>query len=156
VKRILIIGCGGSGKSTLSKKLGKQLNLPVIHLDEYYWNPGWKPTTSEVWSEKVDDLISQEAWIMDGNYGGTMRARIERADANVFLHFPTLVCLYRVLKRTFKYFGKTRPNMPKNCPERFSLEFYHYILIYNLTRVPTIKKLLNEHVDSKEIIILKS
>ncbi|MEM6646980.1 MAG: hypothetical protein AAF730_12090 [Bacteroidota bacterium] len=87
MRRVIIIGSGGSGKSTLAKRLGEQLSLPVIHLDAHYWNPGWVETPPDAWAAKVDTLIKGEAWVMDGNYGGTMDARIARADTVIFLSF---------------------------------------------------------------------
>jgi len=155
VKRILIIGVGGSGKSTLANLLGDKLQLPVIHLDQYYWKPGWIATNKAEWSKIVNRLIQKDKWIIDGNYGGTMKERIEQADTIIFLYRPTLVCLFRVLSRTFRYFGETRPDMTENCPEKISWDFYHYILVYNFTRAPKILKVLNQLKDEKQVIILK-
>ena len=155
-KRIIIIGCGGSGKSTLAETLGRRLDLPVIHLDEHYWNPGWVKSDPQTWETKVKDLIQQDRWVMDGNYGGTMDLRIARADTIIFLQFPTSICLSRVIRRSMKYYGRTRPNMPANCPERFSPEFYHYILMYNRTRTPKILKKLQQVAAEKSIHILQN
>ena len=155
-ERIMIIGCGGSGKSTLAETLGRHLDLPIIHLDEYYWHPGWVKSDPQSWEIKVKELIEHDKWIMDGNYGGTMDLRIARAETIIFLQFPTRTCLSRVLRRSVKYYGRTRPNMPENCPERFSPEFYHYILMYNLTRTPKILYKLKQVESTKSVHILQN
>ena len=49
MNKILIIGCGGAGKSTLAKILDEKLGLPVIHLDKEFWRAGWKPLSKEQW-----------------------------------------------------------------------------------------------------------
>lgn len=71
MRRVLVIGCGGAGKSTLARQLGEATGLPVIHLDAHYWRPGWVETPKETWRAAVDELIAADAWIMDGNYSGT-------------------------------------------------------------------------------------
>ncbi len=85
MKKILIIGSGGSGKSTLAVRLGELLQLPVIHLDEHFWQPGWVEPPREEWKTKVDEFCSRDAWIMDGNYGGTLEERITASDTVLFL-----------------------------------------------------------------------
>ena len=67
MKRILIIGAGGSGKTTLARRLAERTGLPLIHLDQLYWHSGWQATPTEEWRSKVDELIAGETWIMDGN-----------------------------------------------------------------------------------------
>jgi adenylate kinase family enzyme len=118
VKKILIIGSGGAGKSTLACELGTILGLEVIHLDAWYWNPGWVETPKAEWQNIIQDLTLRESWIMDGNYGGTLDVRLSVADTVIFLDFPRLLCLSRVIKRRFIYAGQSRPDMASDCPER--------------------------------------
>jgi adenylate kinase family enzyme len=70
MRRVLVIGSGGAGKSTFSVALGKRLELPVIHLDAHFWRPGWVETPKPEWRERVAQLAARDAWVMDGNYGG--------------------------------------------------------------------------------------
>ncbi len=155
-KRILIIGCGGSGKSKLAEQLHQKLNLSIIHLDQHYWKPNWVESQKGDWELTVNRLIQAPEWIMDGNYGGTMDLRIERADTIIFLYFPTITCIYRVVKRTIKYWGKTRPSMPRDCPERLNLEFLHYVQLYNRTRASSILDKLKKIEKEKNIFILRN
>ena len=90
----MIIGCGGSGKTTLAKKVQEITGLELIHLDQVFWNPGWVETTGQEWIDKNKQLLSKENWIMDGNYGSTMDMRLEQADTIVFMDTPTLSRLF--------------------------------------------------------------
>ncbi|MEH2257160.1 AAA family ATPase [Nostoc sp.] len=126
MKKILIIGSGGAGKSTLARELGTILSLEVIHLDAWYWNPGWVETPKTEWQSIIQDLTLRESWIMDGNYGGTLDVRLSVADTVIFLDFPRILCLSRVIKRRFTYAGQSRPDMALDCPESPSITFQDY------------------------------
>ncbi|GAB5534972.1 MAG: DNA topology modulation protein [Rubricoccaceae bacterium] len=136
VRRVLIVGSGGSGKSTLARQLGARLELPVVHLDQHYFAPGWVESPPEEWAATVEALIAEDAWVMDGNYGGTMEQRIGRADTVIFLDRSRWLCLWRVVSRWLRNLGHTRPDMAPGCPERVELAFVHYILAYPATRRP--------------------
>ena len=136
MRRVLIVGSGGSGKSTLARQLGARLALPVIHLDQHYFAPGWVEPSPEDWTATVDRLIAGDAWVMDGNYGGTMERRIAAADTVVFLDRSRWLCLGRVVRRWLLHIGRTRPDMAPGCPERIELAFVHYIWAYPRTRRP--------------------
>ncbi|SER17258.1 AAA family ATPase [Neolewinella agarilytica] len=142
--RILIIGCSGSGKSTLARQLSERTGLPAIHLDQHYFGPDWKEPTTEAWIETVKALAARDEWIMDGNYSGTFPYRMPRADTVVYVDQPTWRCLYRVIKRTLRYWHRVRPGSAPGCRERFDRHFLHYVAVYNLTRRPGILKTLEE------------
>ena len=151
----MIIGCGGSGKSTLAKHIQQRTGLELIHLDQVFWKPGWVNDPKEVWIEKNKNLLEKESWIMDGNYGSTMDMRMKKSDTIIFMDTPTWLRLYRVLKRGIIYYGKSRPDMPRDCPERLSIEFLHYILFYNKTRRPGILGKLKERKKGQQVYIFK-
>lgn len=156
MNRILVIGSGGSGKSTLSQKLSNILNLPVIHLDTYYWNPNWVPKPNEEWDKIVEQFTEGDQWIIDGNYSRTMDTRIKKADLIIFLDMPRLLCIYRIIKRRMMYHNKTRPDMNAECKEKLDWEFMRWVWNYRTrSRVSTIKKLeqIKEH---QQVIILKT
>jgi len=157
MKRIMIMGCSGSGKTTLARQIGKQLNKKVIHLDQYYWAKGWAyEPPKEEWETIVKELIKQKEWVMDGNYGGTSELRFSRADTIIFLDRSRWICLWRVLKRIWKYYGIVRPDMPDGCPERLNWKFIHYVFFYYTTRRPNILKQLEEQGKYKTVTILGS
>ncbi len=159
IKKILIIGSGGAGKSTLAAELGGILGLAVIHLDAHFWNPGWVPTARPQWIETVEKLKSRDAWIMDGHYGSTLEMRLEAADAVIFLDFPKLICVWRAIKRRFQSSGGSRPDMGPGCSERFlDGEFLKFLLlIWGFPRAesPSVVRELRGCSDTKRIIVLR-
>ena len=136
MERIVIIGCGGAGKSTLARQLGKKLNIPVVHLDKLWWNPGWIEKSQEEFDELHRQELSKEKWIMDGNFNRTMPERIARCDTVIYLDFSRWACLRGMFHRVIRNYGKHRPDMGGNCKERFDPEFVKWIWEYNqLNRV---------------------
>lgn len=99
MKKVLVLGCAGSGKSTFSSQLGQVTGLPVIHLDSLYWKPNWIAATEEEWDQTMDELVRLESYIMDGNYSRTLSKRLMDADVVFYFDFPRLLCIYRVIKR---------------------------------------------------------
>ena len=156
MKRIMIIGGCGAGKSTLSRKLAELTGLPLIHMDQLFWKPNWEETGKVEFAKIVKETAKKEKWIIDGNYSSTIDLRLERADTVIALFRPTWVYLFRVFKRIIQNYGKTREDMTPGCPERFDLEFIHFILFFNLTRKPSLLKKLKRLDDSKKVYILKS
>lgn len=127
MKRIAIVGCPGAGKSTLAVQLRTVLNLEVIHLDAYFWKPGWVETPQQEWVEIHDELIEKSEWIMDGNYARTSMHRFVAADTVIFLDYSRWLCLWRGFKRVIRYHGRTRPDLAVGCPEKFDWEFEKWI-----------------------------
>ena len=156
MRRIAILGSAGTGKSTLTRRLGELTGLSVIHLDALYWHPGWVATPDEEWDSIVKEIASQETWITDGNYGRTMEPRLERADTVLFLDFPRVVCRWRVLKRWLQYRGTTRPDLAPGCPERLSWEFVLWIWNYSKRSRPRVVQRIEDHSADTEVIVLRS
>lgn len=151
-KRILLIGCSGAGKSTLSVTLAQKLNLPVIHLDALFWNEGWVPTPKSVFREKLQHELERPAWIIDGNFNSTIEMRARYADLIIFLDFPNWLCLARVLKRRWQYWGKTRPDMAPGCPEKVDWEFVKFIWTYPKKKRLGVYQLM-ERVDAAVLVL---
>ena len=128
MQRVLVIGSGGAGKSTVAREIAARLGLPLIHLDAHYWRPGWTETPADEWTAIVAKLTAEPRWVMDGNYGGTMAMRLAAADTVVFLDLPRVVCLWRVVKRRLMYHRRSRPDIAPGCPEQLNWEFLSWIL----------------------------
>ncbi|MDD4050498.1 MAG: hypothetical protein PHR28_01185 [candidate division Zixibacteria bacterium] len=154
MNRILVIGHAGAGKSTLAAKLGSILKLPVIHLDQHFWKPGWVETEQGAWREKVHQLVSGEKWIIDGNYDRTLDIRLPRADAVIFLDFPTRICMWRIMKRIISGYGKTRLDLAPGCPEKIDLEFLRWAWRFRRDVRPKVYAGLEKYYRGKELIIL--
>jgi hypothetical protein len=94
MKRVIVVGPGAAGKSTLAARLGEITRLPVIELDKLFWRPGLAPTLREEWAVIQRRLAAQESWIMDGDLGpyDVINVRLHAADAIVFLDFSPLRC----------------------------------------------------------------
>ena len=99
VKRILVIGCPGSGKSYFAKRLGAILNLPVIHMDNLYWSKDKKSITREELQNKLKPLLEQDSWIIDGNYHNTLKMRLKYATDVFFLDVSREECIKGMLDR---------------------------------------------------------
>jgi len=156
MNKIAVIGCGGAGKSTLSRTLSEMLNIPVYHLDKLNWKPGWIPTPKKEWDDLIKTLVSKKAWIIDGNYGRTLDIRLNNTDTIIFLNIPMYLCIYRVVKRKFMYHGKTRPDMDEGCPEKLDINFLKWIWGYNKNQKPRIIEKLKNLSNEKNVIILNS
>ena len=156
MNRILVIGSGGAGKSRFARELGNVLELPVVHLDAHYWRPGWVETPRDEWQAKVAELTAQPKWVMDGNYGGTMDARLAASDTVVFLDLPRRVNLWRVLKRRIQFAGRDRPDIAPGCPERFNREFFSWMWNYPSRQRPKILAKIRALGPDQSAVVLRS
>ncbi len=126
MRRVLVIGSPGSGKSTFAAQLATRTGLPLVHLDQHYWRAGWVEPDEENWRQRVAELIAADAWVMDGNYGSTLPLRLDRADTVIDLELPPWLCVTRVVWRAITQFGRTRTDMAEGCPERLDPGFFAY------------------------------
>ena len=123
MRRVMIYGGSGSGKSTVARRIGEITGLPVVHIDPMYWKPDWVQRSKAETLALVEAAMAEEAWVFDGNHHGTFPERLKRADHLVLLDYPTAVRLWRVIWRTLMHLGRTRADMGEGCPERFDREF---------------------------------
>lgn len=160
MKRILVLGSGGSGKTTFSRKMAEKTALPLYHLDSLYWKPGWIEPEKTEWRAKLTDLVAQEEWIIDGSYGGTLDLRVPRAELIIFLDISPYRCIWNILKRRIKYArftGLARPGMAPGCPESIWFSFLIWVWRYRRVSKPkvlnTIRNLKNEQA---QVLIFNS
>lgn len=156
MRKVLVIGPGGAGKSTLASQLGKLLNIEVLHLDRFYWRAGWVETPKPEWLKTVEELTTRDSWIMDGNYSGTLDVRFQACDTVIFLDMARTLCLWRVIKRAVTYRNRSRPDMADGCHEKLNLEFLLWIWNYPRRSRPKIIKMLEASPAEKRIVWLRS
>lgn len=156
MQRVLVIGSGGAGESTFSRRLAEITDLPLIHLDRLFWKAGWVETDKAEWREIVAQTLEGDRWIIDGNYGSTMELRLAACDTVIFLDISRFICTYRVLKRVFTYKEGSRPDMADGCGERLDLPFVRFVWNYPERSRPNVLKRLENVRDSKTIITLRS
>src|SRR6185436_117804 len=156
VQKVLIIGSGGAGKSSLARQLGELLGIQVIHLDKLFWRSGWVETPRDEWKATVAELIKGDRWIMDGNYGGTIEMRVNAADTVILFDLPRTVCVYRAVKRWIAYRRVSRPDIAEGCEEKFDFEFLRWIWNYPKRSLPKIESILANPGNEKKVIRLRS
>ena len=150
MKKIIVIGCPGSGKSTVSRVLHNKTGIPLYHLDMMYWNANKTTVEKSVFLERLSAVLEKDEWIIDGNYSSTMELRMAACDTVIFLDYPLDVCLDGIKERH----GKPRSDMPWIEIEE-DAEFIEFIKNYNEQQKPKVLELLKKYSD-KNIIIFKS
>ena len=157
MRRILIVGNSGGGKSTLARRLGEKLSLPVIHLDLIFWKPGWVEIGDDTFRVEVERALQAPAWICDGNFSGTWDLRMPLADTIVWLDQPRLLCVFRAVMRVVTYRGRrNRPDMAEGCDEKFDPKFYRYIWGYDAKVAPRLEAALAQYGRHARVLRLRS
>ena len=148
MKKIVIIGCPGSGKSTFARALAKKTDLPLHHLDNMYWNADRTHVEKPVFLERLKEAMSGDSWIIDGNYNSTMEMRITAADTVFFLDYPVEVCLEGVEKRK----GTVRTDLPwVETKDDRDDEFINFVTAFRDDSRPRILELLSRFEDKTVI-----
>lgn len=144
-QRILIIGSPGSGKSTLANQLANQLHLPLIHLDQLNWQETNTTLAPEAFDQKLEQVLSQEAWLIDGHYSRSLEARLKACDCVIWLDFPRLLCVYRVIKRYLV--GKTQGMTLGGNPLLLEKDFLKFVWQFNQENRANISQLQQNYLD---------
>ena len=156
MQRVIVIGCGGAGKSVFSRQLAAATGLPLHHLDALYWRPGWITPDNADWQSTIDALIAGPRWILDGNFGGTLEQRLAASDTVIFLDTPVWTCLWRVLVRRLRHRGSARVDMTVGCNERLDPGFIAWIVGYRWQRRPAIVRRLAALPPGQHAVVLRS
>ena len=133
-RRIVVMGPPGSGKSTMARWLGVRFDLPVFHLDQAWWRPGWVEAPAAEFAAEVERLAALPAWVIDGNFTATLTPRFAAADAVVYLDMPSWLSLVRVVARVVRSYRRVRPDMPAGCPEKIDFAFLVFTWRWNQER----------------------
>ncbi|WP_260484331.1 topology modulation protein [Sphingomicrobium flavum] len=131
MRRIMVMGRCGAGKSTLARVLAERLGIKAHHLDQLSFAAGWVQKPAYDWHPKLEAIVAQDHWVIDGNDSATLSMRLARADSVIFLDFGRWRCLWQVLRRISTHHGRTRPDMAPDCPERLNLPFLIYVLTWD-------------------------
>ena len=150
MKKVIVIGCPGSGKSTFSRALHQATMLPLFHLDLLNWNVDKTTVSKGVFLERLQNTLKLDSWIIDGNYGSTMELRMKECDTVFFLDYPVEVCINGIMERQ----GKVRTDMPWVETETDE-EFLEFVRSYSTQNRPKVFELLKKYKD-KQIIIFNS
>ncbi len=151
MKKVLILGCAGSGKSTFARKLKKIINIPIYHLDMIWHKPDKTNVTFEEFDNKLYEILKKEEWIIDGNYQRTLELRLKECDSVFLLDYPLDVCFEGAASRI----GKKRDDLPF-IEEDMDEEFKNHIINFSKNKLPNLYRLLDKYRNEKDIIIFKS
>lgn len=151
MKKVIVIGCPGSGKTTFAEKLNKITGLPLYYLDAIWHKPDKTHIPGEEFDERINEIFGKNEWIIDGNYKRTIEIRLIECDTVFLFDLPTAVCLQGVTERI----GKGRYDLPWIETE-LDEEFRMFIEEFPNDTLPYIYELLDKYKDEKQVIIFKS
>jgi adenylate kinase family enzyme len=148
MKKILILGSGGAGKTTFALQLASKLALPLYHLDALYWKPNRQKPTDDEWNQTIIELLKKENWIIDGSYFSTLHLRVPEADTVIYLDIPNYLCIWNILKRRLKYAkwtGKTRPGLATHTSEKVYFSFLKWVWFYQKKEKPKVLQIIKQY-----------
>ena len=151
MKRVMVIGCPGAGKSTFSRKLQEKTGLPLYYLDMIWHRPDRTNVSREEFDERLGEITRRDQWILDGNYLRTMKVRLEASDTVFLLDYPLEVCLEGAISRI----GKRRGDLPWVETE-LDPEFRQWILDLQKDQMPEIRRLLEQYGVGREVNVFCS
>lgn len=157
-QRIMVVGCSGGGKSTLSQKLAAHFGLRYISMDkEFFWLPGWIGRPRDDQRALIEQVVAGERWIMDGSNPSSFDLRVPRSDLVIWVRMPRLLSLWGVTTRALKTYGRTRPDMAPGCPERLpDREFIRYIWDFEKVHAPIFLRDFELHGPNVPVLVIKS
>lgn len=155
MKRIVVVGGYGAGKSVFAERLGELTGIPVHHLDILFWQDEAARADRNKWLDVIDSISSGPSWIIDGNYGATVDLRLRRADTVVYFDFPPVICMLNVLKRAaLSRLGiERRPDIVSGCNERLDLQFFRYVWTFNQKHRKGLLKGIEGYPNLRSVII---
>lgn len=141
MRKIVILGRGGAGKSTFARDLGAATGIPVVELDKHFWPPDLTPLSEVRWVAVQEGLTREPAWIMDGDLGpyDVLEVRLRAADTVVVLDFPLWLCAWRALRRS-----------------RENLVFWRWLIGYRRHSLPPVMTAIGEHAATARLVVLRS
>ena len=154
ISKISIIGGSGTGKTTLSESLSKELKIPVYHIDGIHHLKDWKVRDKDERDKMILDIVRRDKWIIDGTYKTTLGERLENSDLTIYLDYSTLSQIKGVMGRFIKNHGEEKPEIP-GCKEQMSVKFFLLVLKWRKTKrkyiIDTVK-----NINSNKVLIFKN
>ena len=129
LNRIMIFGRPGSGKSTFALHLSKTTNLPLHHLDKYFFTKNWAERDTQEFLEIQQSIVDRDTWIIDGNSIKSLEMRYSRANLVLHFNYSRWICYFRVFKRMF-HKNPEIDDRAKDCPEKISWKLLKYMWSY--------------------------
>lgn len=154
-QKITIAGPGGAGKTTLARRLGSLLDLPVVHLDRIYYTSGWHGMDGSTWAIRQQEVIAADRWIVEGNYASPLEPRLRAADLVIYLDLPASLCAVRIIERWWSSLWTQPIDLPEGMRHRLNKK----VLWYGIQRRhwPTpqpLDRLLHERAD--HVVVCRS
>lgn len=156
-ERIMVIGCSGGGKSTLSQYLASRFGLTYFSIDrDILWLPGWAQRDKQEQRRLMAEKAREERWIFDGTGPSSFDIRLPRTDIVIWVRMPRLLCLWGVTTRWLRWIGRTRPEMAPSCPEKIDWEFLRYVWTFDDRYAPIVEASLVQNGPEVPVFRLNS
>lgn len=153
IQRVAIIGCGGSGKTTVGRRLAAALDTTITHLDAVYYDDEWNKLPQDKFAAIQEELVAADTWVIDGNYAGTLPIRLRRATHIIFLDLPGITCLWGIAQRRLRYRGGQHND---GVYDNVNWGFIKYVWGYRKEMAPRVRALLDDHAGGAEVFIVRS
>lgn len=157
-KRILVVGCSGGGKTTLSAGIAVSRALEFQSIDrDVRWLPGWIERERTEQRAIIAQLAQREQWVMDGSGASSFDLRLPRTELVLWVRVPRRIALFGLFKRVFRYYGSVRPTMAEGCPEPIpNRDFLSYIWNFEKRHAPLFVKQIDQHGPNVPVAVLRS
>lgn len=154
MKKVAVVGCGGSGKSYLARELGRILDAPVTHLDAAFYDDAWNALPMEKFAALQRDLVEQPKWVIDGNYNSTLQIRLEACDTVVLMDVSTVAALYGIFSRQIRHGAGHKGNGVHN---RIHWGVIKYVATYRRKMRPRVMAKIKEFASGRaEVVLLRN
>ena len=151
MRKVIVIGCPGSGKTTFAEKLNKTTGLPLYHLDAIWHKPDKTHIPREDFDERITEIFATDEWIIDGNYNRTVEMRLQQCDTVFLFDLPVEICLLGAKQRL----GEKRYDLPW-IEKELDPEFEGFIKDFSETSLPKIYELIEKYKAEKQVVVFKS